>query len=148
MTLPCPRRAESAHSFSAPESDHWREDGACSYCGSLSPEILFARLEKGDVEIIPTDKSYKIYVRNAGGEPFKQTYRTDSKPFAGWDSPEHDWVTRDVSETKFYFQHVDAAAQQRFIDLYNAKKMKIGFPGYFYTTPFFCSPVEKAREAV
>ena len=45
---------------------------------------------------------------------------------------------------KFYFQHLSKAEQDRFIDLYNQKKMKIGFPGHFYSRPFFCSPVAKS----
>lgn len=38
---------------------------------------------------------------------------------------------------KFYFQHLDSDQQQRFIDLLNAGKMKIGMPGHFYSMPFF-----------
>jgi hypothetical protein len=38
---------------------------------------------------------------------------------------------------KFYFQHLDEAQQQRFIDLYAAKTMHVGVPGYFYRLPFF-----------
>jgi len=38
---------------------------------------------------------------------------------------------------KFYFQHFDAAEKGRFVDLLNAKKIKIGYPGQFYRLPFF-----------
>ena len=40
---------------------HWREDGTCSYCGSINTDQLFKAIEDG-VEIGPTDKSYKIYL--------------------------------------------------------------------------------------
>jgi hypothetical protein len=53
------------------------DDGTCDFCGSLDPDILMARLEAGDVILVPTDKNYKVYVRNKGGAPFRQSYRTD-----------------------------------------------------------------------
>ena len=108
-----------------------------------------ARIEAGTVELGPTDKSYKVYVKNAGGEPFKQTYRqcpppetkiVDGKEIttrcAGPDTCTH-WVTRERDETKFYFQHFTEAQARRFIDLLNEKKLKIGYPGHFYVRPFF-----------
>lgn len=115
----------------------WRSDNSCSYCGSLNPDTLMERLESGTVKICPTDKNYKIYVHNDGGDLFKQSYRTDSKPFKGWDSKEHDWVTRDTEETKFYFQHLSSAQRTRFIELLNEGKIKFLEPGHFYVTPFF-----------
>ena len=41
------------------------------------------------------------------------------------------------SPNKFYFQHLDEAGKRRFIDLLNARKVKLGYPGYFYVKPFF-----------
>jgi hypothetical protein len=41
---------------------------------------------------------------------------------------------------KFYFQHLSDDEQQKFIDLYNAKKITLASPGYFYVTPFFAKP--------
>ena len=41
-----------------------------------------------------------------------------------------------------YFQHLSKADRARFIELHNADKMKIAFPGHFYTRPFFCRVVE------
>ncbi|HET9554895.1 MAG TPA: hypothetical protein VFP50_18160 [Anaeromyxobacteraceae bacterium] len=120
--------------------DTWRADGTCSYCGSLNEATLMARLEAGDVELTPTDKSYKVYVRNAGGDPFQQTYRdcpAGSPPHMP-DACEH-WVTRETSETKFYFQHLDEQQRRRFVELLNEKKMKLGYPGHFYRLPFFIS---------
>lgn len=62
-------------------------------------------------EIEPTDKSYKAYV--------------PSVPGVG----------------KFYYQHLSEAQQQTFVDLLNAKKIVIGYPGHFYVRPFFVFPV-------
>lgn len=89
----------------------WREDGTCSYCGSLSEAAFFAAIEAG-AEIGPTDKSYKAYVTGGGH-----------------------------NHAKFYYQHLSAEGRGKFIDLYNAKGMKIGDPGHFYVRPFFCRPV-------
>lgn len=64
----CPRRGEiGAHVYSG--DDKWRDDGTCSYCGSLSPDELFERIEQ-EHELIPTDKNYKVYIR-AGGHQRK-----------------------------------------------------------------------------
>lgn len=141
----CPRAAENGGGpnspFRAPMNGEaeWREDGSCSYCGSLNPDTFMARLEAGDVETIPTDKSYKAYLRNRGGEPLKQTYRDCPRDSTctGPDDCTH-WVSRDIDQTKFYFQHLSTAQQERFIALYNEKRMTFAVPGHFYVRPFFC----------
>lgn len=38
---------------------------------------------------------------------------------------------------KFYFPHLSKEEQDRFIDLYNARKIRLGYPGHFYVLPFF-----------
>lgn len=38
---------------------------------------------------------------------------------------------------KFYFQHLSEEQMKKFVELLNAKTLKIGYPGHFYTTPFF-----------
>lgn len=40
---------------------------------------------------------------------------------------------------KFYFQHLNKEQMWKFIDLLNKQKLKIGFPGHFYSRPFFIS---------
>lgn len=137
----CPRRSEGTVFKGLPEHDHYREDDSCSYCGSLNPDIFMERLEAGDVELGPTDKNYKVYVKNAGGKDFKQTYRNcPDATCGGPDTCEH-WITRDRPSTKFYFQHLTDDQKTRFVELINKKKIKIGMPGHFYVLPFFCSNV-------
>jgi len=119
-TFFCPRSAENGGGpdspFKPPMNGEatWREDGTCSYCGSLSQELFFEQVEKG-AEIGPTDKSYKAYVRLI------------------------DHHVRGAG--KFYFQHLDEAGRARFIELANAKTMKLGMPGHFYVLPYFCQAV-------
>ena len=63
--------------------DHYCDRGghmACSYCGSVHPDEFMAAVEAGEVELEPTDKSYKVYV--TGGK---------------------------LSHDKFYFQHLSEA---------------------------------------
>lgn len=117
----CPRASENGavlEQFQPPFNGEmvWREDRTCSYCGSLNPDALMERLEAGDVELGPTDKSYKVYVRD---------------------------LTHRRSDGKFYFQHFSREQQRRFIELYNARKIKMAFPGHFYVLPFFCSAIAR-----
>jgi hypothetical protein len=107
----CPRRSISSDVYGYPAEDHWRDNGTCSYCGSITPKAFFEAIQEGK-EIEPTDKSYKVYVKTT--------------QFA-----------------KFYFQHLSNEDQDKFIKLVNDKQIKIGFPGYFYTTPYFCQKIEK-----
>lgn len=61
--MKCPRRPEDPNgvfTISGTE-DEWREDNTCSFCGSLSSEEFFRRVEAGE-SIGPTDKNYKAYV--------------------------------------------------------------------------------------
>lgn len=139
--MQCPRRVEDgtygASVFKFDRDDSWRPDGTCSYCGSIDPDDLMERLEAGTVQIGATDKSYKIYVSNDGGEPFFQTHRTDDKPFSGWDSPLHTWVTQETSMAKFYFQHLSKEQMIRFIELLNEGRIKFSGGIGFYVKPYF-----------
>ncbi len=121
MHDPCPGRIDPS-------------DDCCAYCGSLNPETFMARLEKGDVTLCPTNKNYKVYITNAGGEDFKQTY--------GEIDPETSeatgkLVTRPIRETKFYFVHLTEEQMQRFVVLSNEGKLRLQYPGLFYKKPFF-----------
>ena len=147
---------------------HWRDDGTCSYCGSLSPELLFEAIARGD-EIEPTDKNYKIYVRRpnpkAGEACLSGT--ANHNPGDGWVqvTPENratlppeihgpacqakdgDYVLLSTqparTHDKFYFQHFTEEEKQRFVELMNAKKINLGYPGRFYRLPFFVRIEEK-----
>lgn len=107
----CPRRMKELGPWKYREGlDAWNRDGTCTFCGSLSPEKFFELVEQG-AEVGPTDKSYRAYVR--------------------------DPMVRVHGQAKVYFQHFGEADQHRFIELYNARKMNVGEPGYFYKLPFF-----------
>lgn len=106
--MKCPRRDDLGGAvFKLPEEDHWREDGTCSYCGSLAPDE-FMRQAEASTELTPTDKNYKVYV---GGH------------------------------RKFYFPHLSVEQMKRFVDLVNAKTLRLAFPGHFYVRPFFMAQV-------
>jgi len=38
---------------------------------------------------------------------------------------------------KFYFQHLGEDARREFVDLLNAGRLNLGYPGRFYVLPFF-----------
>lgn len=145
----CPRAFENGGGPQSPfrppmngEAHYRIEDQCCTYCGSLDPALFMARLEAGDVRLTPTDKSYKVYIENDGGTPFRQHYRDcpiDGPRCPGPDECSH-WTTREVNQTKFYFQHLSEPQQQRFVELLNAGRMSLSFPGHFYVLPFFCRP--------
>jgi len=158
MNHTCGRRAESGAAMSTEkDADFYREDGTCSYCGSLNPDVLMARLEAGTVKLGSTDKNYKVYVENDGGEQFKQTYRDCPKDTetVGNNGNRYmtcsckepgtctHWVTREVNGTKFYFQHFSPEQQKRFIELLNQKKVKFEGGLGFYVWPFFCCRAPK-----
>lgn len=112
----CPRRMGGFGPWEHEENlDHWRTiDGtiSCDFCGSISEPELFRLIELG-AELGPTDKNYKVYV-------------------------EHD----SIRFGKFYFQHLSEEGRTRFVDLVNAKQLRIGYPGYFYRPPFFMRYVD------
>lgn len=124
----CPRRHGIPLIANYPKTDHWRSDDTCSYCGSLNPAVMMQHLRDKTAKLSVTTKNYKVYLQS--DKPlFKRTYRTDSKPFAGWDSPEHNWVTEQTSHAKLYWEHFDRPQRIAFIDMLNNNE--IGFVGGF-----------------
>lgn len=121
------------------------EDGTCDYCGSWDADDLMARLEAGTVILGPTDKSYKVYLTNAGGAPFKQSARRCPKDATckGPGDCTH-YETRETDSAKFYFQHLSEAQMRRFVELLNERKLKIDGGG-FYVRPFFITFGPKAE---
>lgn len=66
----CPRQKES--SVFPPYPEHisfFRSDNTCSFCGSMGEEEFFLAVEAGQ-QIVPTDKSYKVYVGGSGRGKF------------------------------------------------------------------------------
>lgn len=121
---------------SANRADEWDErDQTCNFCGSLHPDVLIQRIREGNVKIIPTDKNYKIYVKNVGGEKFIRAYRIDNSMSTNRSTWK--WKIDNVDETKFYFEHLSLDQRKEFIELYNNKKIFLDFPHYFYVMPFF-----------
>lgn len=156
----CGRRKENFIHGDKEDEDYYRPDGTCSYCGSLSGDSLMAMLEAGEAELGPTDKSYKVYVNhdniNKGKLKIVGSANFDGDHGDGWvkvtegmklptDRPQDykvgSWVLiepdGDVKHSKFYFQHFTKEQMIRFIELLNEKKLKIGYPGHFYSKPYF-----------
>jgi hypothetical protein len=133
---------------------HWRSDGTCSYCGSISSQMLFEAIQSG-TEIGPTDKNYKIYCDVP--DPLVGNDRVvgvaNQYPGNGWvpGDPEilqqsgfyadHKWMKIEPRKAtkfgKFYFQHFTEEEKHKFIDLVNQRKINIGYPGHFYVLPYF-----------
>lgn len=70
-----PQRCGRRDDFLAPNRDDgvapdvWESRAgvrACSYCGSMHPDDVFAAIEAGKM-LDPTDKNYKVYVRGVPG---------------------------------------------------------------------------------
>jgi len=133
----CPRFEPGPWKFTGECNWDRHPDNTCQYCGSMNPDTLMARIRAGTVRITGTDKDYKIYVDNEGGEIFKQTYRDcppDSK--CTLDDCTH-WVTRPHDHAKFYFQHLSFTQRKQFVELFNEGGIKFAEGGMFYVWPFF-----------
>lgn len=134
----CPRGPGPDSPYKEPfdGSMDWDPANCCTYCGSLNPDEFMKRLEAGDARLGGSDKNYKVYVHNKGGEAFKQHYRECPKEAecTGPDDCTH-WITRDMNQTKFYFQHLSEDQRKRFVELMNQKKVE----NTLYVLPFFIS---------
>lgn len=117
--LSCPRRKESFLRITKPETDYWKENNTCSYCGSLNPDKVMELIEANQVEVGPTNMNHKIYLRGPGLQEGQATV---------------------------YFQHFNDEQQKRLIELLNKKTAKIDSPGYFYTLPYFVEKKPKTKE--
>ncbi len=136
----CPRRNEVPGMV--PDYDFWQGDDSCSFCGSLNPDLLMDLIERGAVTLGPTDKSYKVYVTKIDGTNFPQWHTRKCPDVMTCDrvSCSH-WTKGQTSTAKFYFPHLSIEQQERFIALFNEKKLKFGEPGGFYVLPFFMKKV-------
>jgi len=86
--------------------------------GSLHPDIFMRLLESGTVVLTPTDKNYKVYIE-------------------GYDPELDSQLGSTTFRDKFYFEHLSAAQQERFVELMREDKIKYAYPGYFYNLPSF-----------
>lgn len=168
---PCPRQHyEATMASQKRHHSHWEENGTCSYCGSISPEMLFKAIEDG-CELGPTDKDYKVYVDLIEPEPDKLKIVSavnfdideERRKKEGWVPAdkarmraegwggEYQWMRLvrqgPIRHAKFYFQHLTKEEQHRFIDLLNTKKVKIGAPGHFYRLPFFAVRIDTMKSS-
>jgi hypothetical protein len=142
--MQCPQRTpDYPYAAGLDGPDHYRaDDHTCSYCGSLNPDVFMARLEAGDIALGATTKNYKVYVHNAGGAPLLQTYRDCPR-----DEPKHmpdecaHWVTRETSQQKFYFDHLSNEQRQRFVEMYNERRIRMKGGFAFSPFPFFMQRV-------
>ena len=159
--MDCPRKAEATMAVQLAHETHWREDGTCSYCGSLSQEKFFEAVER-ECRITPTDKNYKVYVDLPNpdvGQPAIYSSANFEKTDDGWIKVTLDnvealpiapnqrdfylgqWVkvepAHETLHRKFYFQHLSQEGRDRFIELVNAKRINFANPGYLYVMPYF-----------
>lgn len=164
----CARRMSEFGPWDRGENlDTWDVDRdgfrTCSFCGSLHPDDVLAHLRNG-VEIHPTDKNYKGYLMapdpKAGQRRIDGMSNANERPGANWIqvTEEHlpelraaGWGTENkvgqwmlyaehsaLAQVKFYYQHFNEEHRREFIEMANARKLNIGYPGHFYVLPFFC----------
>lgn len=77
----CPRQDEVPPGPYRDAVSTWTDrDGAraCSFCGSMHPDDLFAAIERGE-ELVPTDKSYKVYVGKTEHRKFYFQHLSDDE---------------------------------------------------------------------
>lgn len=139
-------------------------DPCCSFCGSLHPEKFLVLVEQGWI-VGPTDKAYKAYLSQPASAEEKAERRArwlqsftareiHASAEERGDTPDqvrealeavYDTQVAGPAEegnvrAKFYFQHLDAEQARHFIDLYNHRRMNVGYPGHFYRLPYFMAP--------
>lgn len=165
---PCPRKAEATLPSQLAHESHWREDGTCSYCGSLNPDILFAAIEAGTAELGATDKNYKLYVTLPCERPDELVVAMSTNEKLTPEEAERQgylpadaaarerWGLLDFTTfyklrprgprryTKVYFQHFTEEQGRRFVQLHNEKRLPFAPGDGLYVRPFFMRPAGKA----
>lgn len=141
---------------------------SCTYCGSLHPD-RFMELARAGWSLTPTDKAYKVYLgppmsqaekdrrkkiwrREWRGVAFTTCREDTQKPTPAEVEAQLEKLWREHGEMatwsaagmeyKFYFPHLSVDQRREFVDLYNDQALVIGYPGYFYTLPYFCVEVD------
>ncbi len=158
------QRDEATLAIQREHKAHWREDGTCSYCGSIREEAFFAAIAAGE-QLSPTDKSYKAYIEIPDPEVGKMRIMGSAnhpQTGDGWVhvTPEslvglpdgaaeymNQWVLptphSEKQTAKFYFQHLSDEGRTKLIDLANKRAINFAYPGHFYVAPFFAVPANK-----
>lgn len=160
----CPRATDLWSKYDQTIRFHGNPE-KCSYCGSLSETAFLEAIEAG-CKVIQTDKIYKAYVMMPNPIAGKTTVCAMSNhrqegwievteenlgtlPWDRWcgegREPDKKWIGQWVSmspegertQEKFYFMHLCEESMKKFVALLNEKKINIGYPGYFYVTPYF-----------
>lgn len=176
-TFTCPRRLEAPGRWRGDDGvDRWQDreslvagiGPSCSYCGSLAPDKFMELVEQG-WWVDPTDKSYKAYLAEplTGDQVAEARDRWMATDFVGRVrlaacadhadnvelAIEHEWQQMPAASghgsvrAKFYYQHLSSDQMDRFIELVNAKQMKVGPPSCFYVLPFFTTSTSRTTES-
>jgi len=123
----------------------------------MHPEDFFAAITSGHM-LIGTDKNYKVYVEvphpfagkiiavgsesgpafDAEGKPNKDDLTLLEKARGRYDRKIMGTAPA-MTQAKFYWQHLDEAGMDRFIELYNAKKINLEPRFGLYRAPFFAT---------
>jgi hypothetical protein len=135
---------------------------SCSFCGSLNPDRFMELVREGWI-VGPTDKSYKAYLDQPAtdeekrakkerwlasdiGQALKRAAEAEGKTpqqvaeeLDGTYRTGNPMADSSGQKAKFYYQHLSAEQQAEFIELYNARRMNVGYPGRLYVRPFFAT---------
>lgn len=158
---PCPRKADATLPSQLTHDSQWRDDGTCSYCGSLNPDLLFAAIEDGAAELGATDKNYKLYATLPYDRPDElvisastnASMTEDEAARGGWLKADAEargrWRLSEFTSfyrlrphgsrrhTKVYFQHFSEAQMRRFVELHNQKRLRFAPGDGLYVWPYF-----------
>lgn len=127
----------------------------------MHPDDFFAAIEAGAM-LIGTDKNYKVYVETTHPKA-GQRIQTGSESGPAFDhegkpnKSDLTWMERlcgryerklygtapATRQVKFYWQHLDDAGQDRFIQLYNDKRINIEPRFGLYRAPYFAKSVKR-----
>lgn len=135
---------------------------SCSFCGSLNPDRFMDLVREGWI-VGPTGKNYKAYLDRPATDQEKQA-KTERwlqsdiaqalKRAAEAEGKTPEQVSEELNHAyrvqhptadsagqtaKFYYQHLSAEQQNEFIELYNERRMKVGYPGRLHVPPFFAT---------
>lgn len=144
-THTCPRRMNEMGPWQRePGLDTWTtghglvgiqgEQPSCSFCGSLHPDVFMQWLRDGG-QIGTTSKNYKVYIDCP--YPNERYGETTERQVAVDGGGSYRSISVYGRTAKLYFQHLDDAQQQEFVDLYNAGRVTFAGGFGFEALPFF-----------